>query len=209
MQTYRPAQSPPNLVLLSIAAIFSLVSIGCSDTVVLFPPMTFEVRNELLDSLHFVNLEYMDFSLPKGYVALHDSIINKANIAMNGQYEDEIPIFELKSGYYCQADSLNLLLISQAGGEFWSKSEFHIAVRNYDVAYQKFAPDAQTTVFSINGINCWQARRIEGKRIHFRWIFGDNSEKKPTQIDFFYIALPDADMGRVIESMLGTVRLTH
>jgi hypothetical protein len=68
-----------------------------------------------------------------------------------------------------------------------------------------FAPDAVTTTFSVNDIRCWQSRLIRDNSVHFRWLLDTRADHPPTQCDFHFIADTSADMGRTVESFLGSL----
>ncbi|MDK9699458.1 MAG: hypothetical protein OEM52_04810 [bacterium] len=81
-------------------------------------------------------------------------------------------------------------------------------ITSYEKAYRTFFPEAEITTFrSTNDVRFWQAKRVVGDKIAFRFfVETPKGVYNPLQIDFVVTTSPEADAGRLIESFIGAIQ---
>ncbi len=186
-----------------------LLSCGKTQDNSSFPTLEFRVDPELLDSIRYIDKHSFSFQTPNGFIALPDSIVERAQNELRGKKEGEVPPFFLEHVFVNPQMTSAVVLISAIIPDSAKLIEFSVFIKKYGEKYSTFFPNAEISRFSLNNIHCWQARRIEAGQIRFRLLLDRGSNSLPSQLDFNFPLSSDADVGRILESVIGSINNTH
>ncbi len=189
--------------------ILLLLSCGKTQDNNSFPILEFRVDPELLDSMRYIDKHSIVFHPPKGFITLPDSIVEKAQNELRDKKEGEVPPFLLEHAFVNPQMTSAVILISSIKPDSAELIGFSDFIKKYGEKYLSFFPNAETSTFSVNNIHCWQARRIEAEQIRFRLLIDRGTNSLPSQLDFNFPLSSDADVGRILESVIGSIKNIH
>jgi len=174
-----------------------------------FPVLEFRVDPELLDSIRYIDKHSFSIQIPKGFIVLPDSVVERAQKELQGNNEGEVPPFLLEHVFVNPKMPSAVILVSSILPDSVEFKEFCDFIKEYGDKYLTFFPNAEISKYSVNNIHCWQARRIEAEQIRFRLLVDRGPNSLPSQLDFNFPLNSDADVGRILESVIGSINNTH
>ena len=180
---------------------------GRSQDSLLFQPLSFQVNPSLVDSLWVIEQHNLVFKTPRGFISLPDSIIANAKASLSGKQEGNLPGFIPENAWINPQMPTAVIFISSLKIDTSEDTAFVRFVKSYNVEYQSTFPGAETFTFMLNDIRCWQGRKIEKSKIHFRLLLDRGSIASICQLDLSFPINEETDTGRIIESVLGSIHI--
>jgi len=178
---------------------------GKSQDSLSFQPLSFQVNPDLVDSLWVIEQHNFVFKTPKDFISLPDSIIASAKASLSGKQEGNLPSFIPKNAWINPQMPSVVIFISSLEIDTSIDTAFTRFIKKYDVEYHSTFPGAETSTFMLNDIRCWQGRKIEKSKIHFRLLLDRGSIASICQLDLSFPINEEANTGRIIESVLGSI----
>ena len=191
---------------LQLCCFLLLLSCSKAQETISFPPLEFKCNPDLIDSVRSIDLHSLSFATPKGFIALPDSVIKQVQASLQDKKEDDLPQFLPEYAYINPEDPSSIIFVSSIGIDSAATETFIEFIRRYDTNYQSFFPGSETSTFLVNDIRCWQGRRIGLNSVHFRLLLDRGTYSLPYQIDFTFPIKIDTDIGRIIESVIGSIQ---
>lgn len=193
----------------SLLILFSS-SLFADNHVSAYPPMNFHVDESLLDSSYLSFDESVNLSLPGKFVSLPDSVLKSLrNNPAFGREGDLLKFFP-RQLFIDPANPRNQVIVSNLTS---TARQYDEIIGGYDDEYIRLFKDAETDLFTLNGIRCWQGRRMLVGEVRFRLLL-DCGTMGPTQLDIIHSVDKNDKKAltitsKTIESIIGSIHKTQ